>query len=244
MKRVFAFLCALAALFTWSCGGSSVNLDALRESCAFHAQKTGYTAKFRLNMTFENGENTLLFSQGSYDVVYENGAPRVTARASQNYLSAPSAMEGIYSGGIYRVTRPGSDGSEGEIEMAPERFFGQLTYLQPFVPDEKYIKSVKEVQTGIGAGVTLTLKDAFDLLYPTLGDGVYELAKINQPKYELAELFDAELTLVPSDEGGIASMTLVFTLRVADTPPYVPGGGDRQDLYTLDIRTEYTVSFE
>ena len=49
---------------------------------------------------------------------------------------------------------------------------------------------------------------------------------------------------VPMTTGGIAGMTLNFKLILADTPPYVPGGADRQEDYTFEIAVEYTASFE
>lgn len=235
MRRRLTALAVILALALCACGGRNADYSALIKACDKHAQKESFTASYRLNMTFEDGANTLLFSQGTYHAELGGGAPYVKVKASQNYLGTPSAVDAEYKDGVYSAT--------GE-EITKENFFGQLLFVQPFVPDEKYIKSSKAVSSGGGSGVVFELKDPYDLLFPLIGEDIYDLARIYKPRKELTSISSAYITLIPSADGSAASMTVNFVLRVADTPPYVPGGGDMQDAYTLDIKTEYTVSFE
>ena len=235
MKRFVSALALMLAISLCACGGRNADYSALIKACEKHAQKESFTASYRLNMTFEDGANTLLFSQGTYHAELGGGAPYVTVKASQNYLGTPSAVDAEYKDGVYSAT--------GEA-ITKENFFGQLLFVQPFVPDAKFIKSAKAVSSGGGDGVIFELKNAYDLLFPLIGEDIYDLARIYKPRRELTSISSAYITLIPASDGSAASMTVNFVLRVADTPPYIPGGGDAQDDYTLDIKTEYTVSFE
>ncbi len=235
MKRFVSALALMLAISLCACGGRNADYSALIKACEKHAQKESFTASYRLNMTFEDGANTLLFSQGTYHAELGGGAPYVTVKASQNYLGTPSAVDAEYKDGVYSAT--------GEA-ITKENFFGQLLFVQPFVPDARFIKSAKAVSSGGGDGVIFELKNAYDLLFPLIGEDIYDLARIYKPRRELTSISSAYITLIPASDGSAASMTVNFVLRVADTPPYVPGGGDAQDDYTLDIKTEYTVSFE
>ena len=235
MKRFVSALALMLAISLCACGGRNADYSALIKACEKHAQKESFTASYRLNMTFEDGANTLLFSQGTYHAELGGGAPYVTVKASQNYLGTPSAVDAEYKDGVYSAT--------GEA-ITKENFFGQLLFVQPFVPDAKVIKSAKAVSSGGGDGVIFELKNAYDLLFPLIGEDIYDLARIYKPRRELTSISSAYITLIPASDGSAASMTVNFVLRVADTPPYIPGGGDAQDDYTLDIKTEYTVSFE
>ena len=235
MKRRLTALAMVLALILCACVSADADYTALYSACANHAQKTAFSASYRLNMTFEDGANTLLFSQGTYDADFSKDPPYVKVKASQNYLGTPSAVDAEYKDGVYSAT--------GEA-IPEENFFGQLLFVQPFVPEEKYIISAKAVSSGNGSGVIFELKDAYGLLFPLIGEDIYDLARIYKPRKELTEISSAYITLIPSSDGSVASMTVNFMLRVADTPPYVPGGGDAQDAYTLDIKTEYTVNFE
>lgn len=235
MKRFVSALALMLALALCACGGRNADYSALIKACEKHAQKESFTASYRLNMTFEDGANTLLFSQGTYHAELGGGAPYVTVKASQNYLGTPSTVDAEYKDGVYSAT--------GEA-ITKENFFGQLLFVQPFVPDSRFIKSAKAVSSGGGDGVIFELKNAYELLFPLIGEDIYDLARIYKPRRELTSISSAYITLIPASDGSAASMTVNFVLRVADTPPYVPGGGDAQDDYTLDIKTEYTVSFE
>lgn len=234
MKRAFSFLLALLAAALCACSAPNAEYGGIAAACEKHAGAHDVKAKFRLNMTFEDGAYTLLFSQGNYEAELGDDV-YVSVKASQNYLGRPSALEAEYKDGVYSAT--------GET-VAPSDFFGQLLFVQPFVPDEKFISSVREVSTGSGTGAVFALRDAFDLLFPLLGEDIYEIAMIKKPRRELASVSGAELTVIPGGTSGVAAMTLNFTLTLADTPPYVPGGADRQDDYMIDIKVEYTVSFE
>ncbi len=227
-------LIAAAALALCACTAPAAEYGHVTSACAAHAQKDAFSAAFRLNITFENGTHTLLFSQGNYEASTENGV-YVRVKAAQNYLGEPSSLDAEYKDGVY--------GATGE-QMTPDRFFGQLLFAQPFVPESAYIASVKEASTGSGRGVVFELKDATGLLFPYLGESIYSAAMINKPRPELTAVKDGVLTLVPGPDGGIAFMTLNFKLILADTPPYVPGGADNQDEYTLELSVEYAVSFE
>lgn len=245
MKRVLFAFALCAAILLAACGETFADSASIISACEKHAAKQTYSAKFRLNMTFENGQHTLVFSQGSYTADLSGGTPYVKVSASQNYLSNPSAVEGVYENGVYRVYDPyaGEEAGVSEYELSKTEFFGQILFMQPSVPDDKYIKSSKAVKTAVGEGVCYELKDATELLLPLLGESIYDLALIKKPKRELTEALSASLTLVPS-ETGVYSMTLNFSLRLADTPPYVPGGGDLQEDYTLYVDAEYTVTYE
>ena len=245
MKRVLFAFALCAAILLAACSETFADSTSVVSACEKHAEKRSYTAKFRLNMTFENGQHTLVFSQGSYTADLSGTAPYVKVNASQNYLSTPSAMEGVYENGVYRVYDPyaGDDAEVTEYVLNENEFFGQILFMQPTVPEDKYIKSSKAVNTAVGEGVCYELKDATELLFPLLGESIYDLALLKKPKRELTEVLSASLTLIPS-ETGVYSMTLNFSLRLADTPPYVPGGGDLQEDYTLYVSTEYTVTYE
>ncbi|MBQ6043203.1 MAG: hypothetical protein IJL41_03575 [Clostridia bacterium] len=235
MKRITVMLLVFALLFALGACSADADYGEARISCAAQAQKADFSARFRLNMTFEQGTYTLLFSQGEYTARRGEDGVYVRVKASQNYLGGPSALDTEYKDGVY--------GATGE-EMTESEFFGQLLFLQPFVPDEKYINSVKEVSTGSGKGYTFELRDATDLLFPFLGESIYSVAMLDKPRRDLTDIRSAYLTLIPDPSGGIAGMTLNFRLVLADTPPYVPGGADRQEDYTFEIAVEYTASFE
>ena len=234
MKRVTVLLLVSVLLLALCACSADADYTGVRACCAAQAEKTSFTAAFRLNMTFENGTYTLLFSQGEYSASRGANGAYVSVKASQNYLGEPSALDAEYKDGVY--------GATGE-EMTESEFFGQLLFLQPFVPEDKYISSVKEVSTGSGKGYVFELQDATGLLFPFLGESIYSVALLDKPRRDLTNIHSATLTLIPDPSGGIAGMTLNFKLILADTPPYVPGGADRQEDYTFEIAVEYTASF-
>jgi hypothetical protein len=130
-------------------------------------------------------------------------------------------------------------------EMTADEFFGRIIYVKPFIPSSGYIEGIDDISTAAGKGYKVYLKNAGDVLYPLIGNGIYSLAMIKSPQYDLMNIKEANISYtIDENSGKITTMTMSFILYLYDTPPYIPNGGKTNlEDYTLDIRVNYTVSY-
>ena len=249
MKRLAAStVCLIIVMLFVSCGKSydygadEGIVKKISEACETVAKSTGYKGSFVLNMLFSEEDATLMFAQGYYDTDFTGEMPYVTASMTQTVLATHSGVQVNYENGICTTT---TDGTPASTEMTSDEFFGRIIYVRPFVPDTKYIEGIDEISSASVKGFKVYLNDAEDVLYPLIGDGIYSLAMIRSPQYDLMNIKDAEISYIINENSGeITDMTFSFTLYIYDTPTYVPNGKDENlDDYTLDIRITYTVAF-
>ncbi len=245
MKRAALLLLAVISCFfcLCSCSGNKNDEEALsllRSSAKAWSGKDAYSADFCLNMQADGLEYTLLFAQGSYNVgIGENGR-RLDVKMSQVSLGSTADITSVWENGV--MTNVVS-GTEVKSEMTEEELFSSIIYAKPFVPDDKYISSSEKLTTGAGSGCKITLKDASDVLFPLIGNDIFDLASIYKPRYDMTKVTDAEIIYTVENDV-ITGMKISFTLKIYDTPPYVPGSPepDAED-YALEIRvscnTEY-----
>jgi len=247
MKK-FAAVCLLTAILFASCGvhydyGADESIiTVINDACGKVSDSETYKGSFVLNMLFSEEDATLMFAQGSYDADLTGEMPCVTANMTQTVLGTNSGVQVSYANGVCTTTK---DGTPYDEEMTPEQFFGRIIYTKPFIPEPEYIKGIDKVSSAEGNGYKVYLKGAEDALYPLVGDGIYTLAMIKSPQYDLMNIKDAYITYIIDEiSGRVKNMTISFTLYIYETPPYVPNK-NKTDLYdyTLDIRILYNVAF-
>ncbi len=247
-KRAAACLMAVTVLL-FACGkkydyGADESVIAeISASCGGVSNSAGYEGAFRLNLEFSDQNATLMFAQGSYKADFTDNAPRVEASMTQTVLGASSGVKVSYADGMCATT---ANGETTETAMTPEEFFGRIIYMKPFVPGAEYIQGIDSVTSAGGNGYKIYLKNAEDVLFPLIGEGIYTLAMINNPQYDLTNIQNASvLYIIDENTKKITNLTAAFTLFIYDTPPYVPNGKKAKlSDYTLDIRVTYNVSFK
>lgn len=249
MKRIAVLVVFLAAaVFLASCGTSydygadGEIIGKIDAACRTVSMSKGYKGSFVLNMLFSEDDATLMFAQGYYNADFTRETPYVTASMAQTVLGTHSGVQVSYSDGVCTTT---TDGTPSSVEMTSEEFFGRIIYVKPFIPEAEYIQGIDKVDSASGIGYRVFLKGAEDVLYPLIGDGIYSLAMIHSPQYELMNIKDAYISyIIDENSGRVTDMKISFTLYLYDTPPYIPNG-QKADLddYTLDIRISYTVIF-
>jgi hypothetical protein len=248
MKRIAAsFLLAVVLCFV-SCGKSydhgadEAVIKRISDGCGYVSLSTSYNTSFRLNMLFSEDDSTLMFAQGNYSAYFTEKFPDVNAKMTQTILGTSSAVQVSYKDGVCTTT---TDGVPADEEMTADEFFGRIIYVKPFIPGSEYIEGIDDISTAAGKGYKVYLKNTEDVLYPLIGDGIYSLAMIKSPQYDLMNIKDANISYtIDENSGEVTTMTMSFTLYIYDTPPYVPNGGKiNLEDYTLDIRVDYTVTF-
>lgn len=246
-KPAVSFLLAVLLCFV-SCGKSydygadEAVIKKISDGCGYVSLSTSYNALFRLNMLFSEDDTTLMFAQGNYSAYFTEKFPNVTASMTQTVLGTHSAVQVSYKDGICTTT---TDDVPSDEEMTADEFFGRIIYVKPFIPGFEYIEGIDEISTAAGNGYKVYLKNAEDVLYPLIGNGIYSLAMIKSPQYDLMNIKDANISYtIDENSGEVTTMTILFTLYIYDTPPYVPNGGEvNLEDYTLDIKVDYTVIF-
>lgn len=244
MKR-FAFLtlALLLCLSSLVSCGSELDEDALSSlrSSAENWEKDEYSADFCLNMRAKGLEKVLFFSQGNYGVTNSESGKKLDAKMSIVSLGLSAESTASWENGVMTSV---TAGTEVKSEMTENELFGTMIYVKPFVPDDKYISGCEKLTTGAGSGVAVKLKNAVDILYPLLGEDVFDLASIYKPRCDMTKAENAEI-IYTLNGGVITGMKISFTLKVYDTPPYVPGGNDPDpEDYALKIEVSFNVEYK
>lgn len=243
MKKIAAFILVVSLLLVCSCGAGidEEGLALLRDSANAWSNKTDYSASFCLNMTVDGLEYTLLFAQGSYTVTSSDGNAKLDAKMSQVSLGASAEITASWENGVMTSV---CSGTEIKTEMTESELFSSITYIRPFVPDDKYVESCESLMTGAGSGYDMKLKDAVDVLFPLVGGDIFQLASIYKPRYDMTKVKDAAI-IYTTDGSNITGMKISFVLKVYDTPPYVPGGDEPDpDDYALEIEVSFNVEYK
>lgn len=250
MKRLIPLILALAFLFS-SCGtkydhNADENIiSQIKSSFDFFDGDTAYSATFRLNVLLEDSRETFMFAQGNYDVSPPAPGEKtqsVSSVLAQTLLGAPYGVKAEYKNGVLSTT---IDGSVTNESLDEKDFFTQIIYVKPFLPENTniYIKGIDDLVTASGKGYAVFLKNAGEILFPLIGEDIYTLATFKNPKRGDMAVTDAKMTFV-FDGGELSGMTVIFTLTLYDTPPYVPnGGGVDKDDYKLTLLVDYSVLF-
>ena len=245
MKKGLSFLAAVAICFLcfFSCGEEQKDEEALsllRSSSEKWKEKDGYSSDFCMNMQAEGLDYTLLFAQGSYTVTSGKDFKRLDSKMSLVSLGSAAEVTSIWEDGVMTSVVAGN---EVESEMTEDEVFSSMTYVKPFLPDEKYISSCERLTTGAGSGCRVKLKNAVDILFPLVGNDIFELASIYSPRYDMTKITDAEI-IYTIDGEDITGMKITFTLTLYDTPPYVPGG-DKPDAeeYSLTVKVSGNMEY-
>ena len=252
MKRFLAVL-LLAVTLLSACGGShDYGVDGkiiteIQTACEKLTSLSAYKARlFVLEMKFSREDAILMSAQGSYEAEFTGQTPYVSSTFSRKVLGNSSGVKVLYRNGVSTTTVGDNDNEKVyKDKLTPEEFFGNIIYVKPFVPDNKYIKGIDKLESTEGKGYKVYLDKAEDVLYPLIGDDIYETAMINNPKYDMMNIQKAYISyIIDESSGRIKDFVMSFTLNIYDTPPYYPGKKPNYEDYKLDIRVSFRVVFE
>ncbi len=234
MKRLTLVVIAACMLLFCSCGGDNVDLNPL--NIALDAPPAAVSANFTMNIRFGDELTTLLFAMGSFDADYSVNT--VSAKMSRTVLASASAVELHYDG---KTCVTVVDGEEHSEETAPDEIFGSLIYARPFMPtgDLKYTSSL----SADGLYTVKCKKPDSQQLFDLLGDDIYSIAYISNPKKDKMYCTDAVFTYRLKD-GKISDYSLSYTAHLFDTPPYVPGIKVDESDYELELYVEFTAQYK
>ncbi len=242
MKK--ALICILLALCSviCACGGEGEKADNEANAKVLNAaiqavnDETRLSGEYMLEVTFGEG-TTLYYAMG--DVAWDRSALTAYAEFDQAYLAASSSVKNYYSNGKMISV----DGGEAiESERKSEELFAKFPYSE-ISPYGKNCGDIKVGSNSIGTTYTFTVGNAKALSNTIIGEDIYTIAKVlKKPQPEKTQYGDIKCIFTVSDER-IVSCRYEYTLKLFDTPAYIPGYSVPESEYTLDVKVVAKISY-
>ena len=240
--KLMTLLIALSCLLCACAGGEeAVNnqenakkLNAAIENINGESRVSG---EYMLEVTFGEG-TTLYYAMG--DVAWDKKSLLAYTEFDQTYLAASSRVKNYFSNGKM-ISVAGGETIESERES--DELFSKFPYAS-ILPHGKDCGDIKVGSNSIGTTYTFTVTNAKSLSNTIIGEDIYTIAKVlKKPQPEKTQYGDIKCIFTVKDEK-IVSCRYEYSLKLFDTPPYVPGYSVPESEYTLDVKIVAKITYK
>lgn len=244
MRRIVCFLLTAAVLAVALSGcDQSDRFSAVQQAVENTNAQKRYKADFMAEFTFADEAATLLFMQGSYAIDREKQL--LHSSYANSYFGVPSQVTEMYTDG-YVYTE--MEGNKNKYKKKADELFCYLQYAEALNFIYSDIKDFSEDENSKGTLYKFTVESGYDeQLLKLMGEGIYDLAKIERPQKEKTRFgeIECEYTVTKNDSGEsmLASCQTVFTMYLYNTPPYSPGYTPPEEDYMLELKVRLKVSY-
>ena len=234
---ILALSCLLCACVG---GGETVNneenakkLNTAIESTNGESRVAG---EYMLEVTFGEG-TTLYYAMG--DVSWDSKSLLAYAEFDQTYLAVSSRVKNYFANGKM-ISVDGGETIESKREST--ELFSKFPYAN-IAPYGKSCGDIKVGSNSVGTTYTFTVTNAKSLSNTIIGEDIYTIAKVlKKPQPEKTQYGDIKCVFTVKDEK-IVSCRYEYSLKLFDTPPYVPGYSVPESEYTLDVKIVAKITY-
>ncbi|MBQ5837985.1 MAG: hypothetical protein IIW39_04855 [Clostridia bacterium] len=181
---------------------------------------------------------TLYYASG--DIAFDRKADVAHNEFTSSYMGNSVVSQNYYSNGKL-VSVEGTNSNV--LDRTSEQIMGKFPYAKLLeLPDE--VSDVTEKSSSVGRTVELTRQDTAKIFETVVGDGIYSLATvIKKPQTDKTQFGDTKCTYTVKD-GRAVGCRYEFTVKLFDTPAYVPGYSVPESEYTLELSVVAKVNYD
>lgn len=180
---------------------------------------------------------TLYYASG--DIAFDREKDTASNEFTQTYMGRSVVSQNYYSNGkLVSVEK----GESVTLDRTSEQIMGKFPYSKLLkLPDS--VKEVNEKNSSVGRTVELVRGDTSDICESVIGEDIYTLASvIKKPQTDKTEYGDTKCTYTVKD-GRVIGCRYEFTVKLFDTPAYVPGYSVPESVYTLELSVVAKVNY-
>ncbi len=181
---------------------------------------------------------TLYYAKG--DIAFDRQTNVAFNDFTQTYMSVSSVAKNFYSNGkLISVEK----GNVTEFDRTSEQILGKFPYCKLLKLPEN-ISGVTEKSSSVGRTVELVRKDTSVICESVVGKDIHNLASvIKKPQPDKTQYSDTKCVYTVKD-GRVVGCRYEFTVKLFDTPAYVPGYSVPESEYTVDLDIVAKVNYD
>lgn len=240
MKKLLIAFLALSLLLCACASEEKANPEEISELSSA-IEKTNSENRFSGQYLIEIGFGagvTLYYAMG--DIACDRSEKQASLSFSQTYLGVSAKVENYIKNGVAVTVE---DGDAEKTELDTDVLLSKFPYSRIFGYDDT-CKSLKSAQSSLGKTFTAVRSNTKQICDSVIGDDIYSLAEvIKQPQRDKTEYSETTCIYTVKD-GRVVGCRYEFTVKLYDTPAYVPGYSVPENEYTLELKVSAKISYD